>query len=63
MPKSHIKVSYTFNITTFMVFYPNFFLGIHTHISTVYLSETVGPPPWLGALSENVLEVRVSTLT
>ena len=34
-------------------------LGIPVHISAMYLSETEGPPPWLGALSEKSLEFRV----
>ena len=35
----------------------------HTvHTSSVYLSETGVPQPWLGALPEKVLEFRVSKL-
>ena len=43
-------------------FHTQGFLDILVHICTVYRSETQLHPPWLGTLSENVLEFRVSRL-
>ena len=41
---------------------PRVFLGIPEYEATVYLCETEEPSPWLGALSVNFLEFKVSRL-
>ena len=51
-----------YQILGLVSFIPRDFLGITVHISAVYLSGIEGHPLWFWALSENILELRISSL-